>query len=202
MYKRVTLAALTAAFTLASVAAVAAEWPWQRKPQKPEASPGASVMQVIGADTMITINYHRPGVKGRDVWAEKSDNPNIGSLVPRNEDPRPWRAGANEATTIEVSRDVLVEGKELPAGKYALFLIPRDNGWTVVINSQAEQWGSFRYDKAQDVLRADVQPEEIEHTEWLRYGFDELSDNSARAYMAWEKVKVPFTISLPAEAAE
>lgn len=202
MYKRLSMAALAVAFTLASVAAVASEWPWQRKPQKAEASPGASVMQVIGANTMVTITYHRPGVKGREVWDQTSDNPNIGRIVPRDGDPRPWRAGANEATTIEVSHDVLVDGNELPAGKYALFLIPTDDHWTVVINSQAEQWGSFRYDQAQDVLRADVQPEETEHTEWLRYGFDELSEDSARAYLAWEEVKVPFTISLPAESAE
>ena len=194
MYKRMSVAALTAVFALASVAAIAAEWPWTRKPQKPEASPGATVMQVVGADTMVSIAYHRPGVKGRDVWGGKSDNPNIGELVPRNGDPRPWRAGANEATIIEVTGDVMVEGEKLPAGKYALFLIPTDDQWTVVINSQAEQWGSFRYDQAQDVLRVDVQAEETAHTEWLQYGFDNLSENSARAYMSWEKVKVPFTI--------
>lgn len=200
--KQMSVAAAMAVFVLAGVGATAQEWPWKRTPQKAEASPGASVMQVIGANTMVTITYHRPGVRGRDVWAGKSDNPNIGVLVPRDEDPRPWRAGANEATTIQVSNDVLVEGEELPAGRYSLFLVPRDDRWTVIINSEADQWGSFRYDQSKDVLRVDVQPEETEHVEWLRYGFDELTENSARAYMAWEKVKVPFTISVPDEAAE
>lgn len=199
MYKRATMAALAAAFTLASLSAVAADWPWQRKTTKPDVSQGASVMQVIGTNTMITINYHRPGVKGRDVWHDKSDNAQIGPLVPRNGEPRPWRAGANEATTIEVSGDVLVEGQKLPAGKYALSMIPTDDHWTVVFNSQANQWGSFRHDSAKDVLRVDVQSEEVPHTEWLQYGFDNLAENSARCYLAWEKVKVPFTISLPAE---
>ncbi len=199
MYKRMSVAALVAAMTLASVAAVAADWPWKRTPNAPEASPGATVMQVVGANTMVEITYHRPGVKGRDVWGGSSDNAAIGSLVPRNRDPRPWRAGANEATTIEVSGDVMIEGQKLAAGRYALFMVPMDDHWSIVINSQADQWGSFRVDASLDVLTVDVQPEEVAHTEFLTYGFDNLSENSARAYLAWEKVKVPFTISLAAE---
>lgn len=197
MYKRVSVAALVAAFTLASVAATAAEWPWpKRKPNKPEASPGASIMQVIGADTMVSIAYHRPAVKGRDVWNDNSDNPRIGALVPKDGQPFPWRAGANEATIFEVSSDVTIEGQKLPAGRYSLFMIPSAGKWTVIFNSTVEQWGSFNYGAGEDVLRVDVQAEECAPEEWLSYGFDNLTENSARAYLSWDKVRIPFTVSL------
>lgn len=166
----------------------------QRKKTKPDPSQGASVSQNIGSMGKVTINYHRPGVKGRDVWTEKSDNVQIGPLVPHNEDPRPWRAGANEATTIEVNEDVLVEGKELAAGTYALFMIPTDGDWTVVFSKQARQWGSFRYKKEDDALRVSVKAAKTEHQEWLAYGFDDPGAYSATAYLRWNDVKVSFKI--------
>ena len=168
----------------------------QRKKTKPDVSQGAAVTQTLGVDTQITIAYHRPGVKGRDVWTEKSDNVNIGPLVPRDGDPRPWRSGANEATTIEVSGDVLVEGKELPAGKYALFMIPTDGDWTVVFSKQAQQWGAFGYKQKDDALRVTVTPGEAPHQEWLVYGFDDPGTWSATAYLRWNDVKIPFKIEV------
>ena len=168
----------------------------QRKKTKPDVSQGAAVTQTLGVDTQITIAYHRPGVKGRDVWTEKSDNVNIGPLVPRDGDPRPWRSGANEATTIEVSGDVLVEGKELPAGKYALFMIPTDGDWTVVFSKQAQQWGAFGYKQKDDALRVTVTPVEAPHQEWLAYGFDDPGTWSATAYLRWNDVKIPFKIEV------
>lgn len=196
MMKRITMWAMALAFLTATGMATADEFPWKRKPQEPDKSLGAVVSQVIGGTSMITIKYHRPGVKGRNVWEGSSDNPQVGPLVPRDEDPRAWRAGANEATIVEVSDDVLVEGEPLPAGDYALFLVPGDESWQVVFNSQATQWGSFRHDKSKDVLRVTVTPEEAPHQEWLAYGFDQLDGYSARAYLHWEKKKVPFTIEL------
>lgn len=173
----------------------------QRKRTKraPDPSQGATVSQTIGKDTEVTITYHRPGVKGRDVWTEQSDNAQIGPLVPRGGDPRPWRAGANEATYISTSTDITVEGQALAAGTYSLFMIPRDDGWTVVFNNKPYQWGSFRYDQAEDALRVDVQAVEAPHQEWLNYGFDDPAAFSATAYLRWEKVKVPFKIEVAAE---
>ncbi len=191
MMRRVFVLAGAIALVLTSLNADA-----QRKKTKPDPSQGASATQTIGVDTLVTIAYHRPGVKGRDVWTGKSDNPNIGPLVPRDGDPRPWRAGANEATTIELSGDVLVEGKELAAGKYALFMIPADGDWTVVFSKQASQWGAFGYKQKDDALRVTVTPVEAQQQEWLAYGFDDPGAWSATAYLRWDKVKVPFKIEV------
>ena len=163
-----------------------------------KASQPATVSQTIGAKNVITISYHRPGVKGRDVWNDKSDNPQIGPLVPRDGNPRPWRAGANNSTSIEVTQDCKVGGKDLPAGKYAIFMIPTDGEWTVIINKEIK-WGSFQYKEENDVLRVQVTPVEAPHEEWLVYGFDNPGDYSTTAYLHWEKVKVPFEISMDAE---
>src|SRR5687767_13004731 len=95
----------------------------------PRPSPKASVMQNVGL-TEITIQYSRPGVKGRAIW---------GSLVPYD---KVWRTGANEATTIEFSEDVAINGQKLKKGLYSLHTIPNPNEWTVIFNSVAEQWGS------------------------------------------------------------
>jgi hypothetical protein len=182
--------------TIGVVLATATPADAQRKKKAPDVSQGATVSQTIGVDDSVTIVYHRPGVKGRNVWEGMSDNAQIGRLVPFNENPRPWRAGANEATTIEFTSDVLVEGQALPAGKYALFLVPTKGDWTVIFSKQARQWGSFRYNKEDDALRVTVTPEEAPHREWLQYGFENLGAWSCNAYMHWEKIKVSFTIEL------
>jgi len=143
----------------------------------------------------ITITYHRPGVKGRNVWKDKSDNAQIGALVPRDGDPRPWRAGANNSTIIEVTGDVKIGRKDLPAGKYALFMIPTDDEWIIIVNKEVK-WGSFQYKEEHDVLRISVKPEEAPHQEWLVYGFENPSAYSTTAYLRWEKVKIPFEITM------
>lgn len=194
MLNRVAVLAGVCAFLMVATSADA-----QRQKKAPDASQGATVSQTIGVNGLVTIVYHRPGVKDRDVWTGKSDNVNIGSLVPRNGDPRPWRAGANEATTIEFNEDVLVEGKELTAGKYALFMIPADGDWTVVFSKQARQWGAFAYKDKDDALRVSVTPQEAPHQEWLAYGFSDPGAWSTTAYLRWEKVKVPFKIETKAK---
>lgn len=164
---------------------------------KPKASPEASVSQTIGTGTKITINYHRPGVRGRDVWNDKSENERVGALVPKNGDPRPWRAGANQNTKFTVSTDVTIEGEKLAAGEYGLFMIPPDDimdEWIVVFSNNSSAWGSFSYKKEEDALRVTVQPVEAPHQEWLMYGFDDLKPYGATAYLHWEKVKAPFRV--------
>ena len=94
----------------------------------------------------IKIDYSQPAVKGRTIGKD---------IAPYGE---VWRTGANEATTFEVNRDVTVEGKSLPAGKYALFTIPGENEWTLIFNKQAAQWGAYKYDQSQDALRVNVKP--------------------------------------------
>lgn len=163
---------------------------------KPMPSPKASVSQVIGAKNKIEIVYHRPAVKGRDVWHDKSPNAQIGALVPRDGNPRPWRAGANNSTTISFAEDVEIGGKAIPAGDYAIFMIPRDGDWTVIISKAAKGWGSFAYKEEQDAVRVDVTPVEAPHQERLVYGFEDLEDYSCTIFLHWEKVKVPFKVSM------
>ena len=163
---------------------------------KVQPSQKASVSQFIGNDTQITFTYSRPGVKGRKIY---------GAIVPfgmepgnkySNNKPFPWRAGANANTTIEVSSDVLVEGKALPKGKYSIHTIPGDKEWVVIFNTVNDAWGSYTYDESKDALRVTVASEKAPHMEWLTYGFGDITDNSTVAYLHWEKLKVPFKIEI------
>ena len=148
----------------------------------PQPSPSASVHQKIGA-TDITVNYSRPGVKGRAIW---------GGLVPYNE---LWRTGANAATTIEFSTDVVVEGNKVPAGKYAFFTIPSEKEWTVIINKNWDQGGTAEYSEADDVVRFKVTPKIVNHShEWMFFVFFAESKNSTKLVLAWDKLMVPVKI--------
>lgn len=149
----------------------------------PQVSQKASVSQTIGL-TDITINYHSPIVKGREIW---------GKLVPYNE---VWRGGANENTTISFSDPVKIEGKEIPAGTYGLHFIPTENEWTVIFNKNYWAWGSFNYDQKDDQLRVTVKPVSSDFQEWLSYSFDNPTDKSVEADLRWEKLKVPIHIDV------
>lgn len=148
----------------------------------PRASPHARVQTTLGL-TEVTLDYHRPGVKGRQIW---------GALVPWD---AVWRAGANENTTVSFSQPVTIEGRDLAAGTYGLHMIPSQGEWTLIFSTNHTSWGSFFYDEEEDALRVRVTPTEGPHEEWLRYGFTDLTDRSATAYLAWEKVRVPFHIA-------
>jgi hypothetical protein len=163
---------------------------------KVPASLKASVTQRLGTDCDITIDYSRPGVKGRKIW---------GGLVPygmspgneySKNKPYPWRAGANQNTTIEFKKDVLVEGKPLPAGKYGVHMIPGEKDWVIIFSKNNAAWGSFTYNEAEDALRVTVKPVKAPHAEWLMFGFDDLAGTSATAYLHWEQLKVPFKIQV------
>jgi hypothetical protein len=147
----------------------------------PRPSPKASLMQSVGL-TDITINYNRPGVKGRQIW---------GALVPYGQ---VWRTGANEATTIEFSDDVWINGNKLTKGLYSLHTIPTASQWTVIFNSVAQQWGSYSYDPAKDALRVQVTPETAEHREWMSFEIPEMTTDTAKVVVRWEKIAVPFTV--------
>lgn len=167
-----------------------------QQPKKPRQSPRAGVMQRIGTETDIRIEYSRPGVRGRKIW---------GDLVPygmaegnkySDNKPFPWRGGANENTTIEFSSDVSIEGNKLPAGKYGMHFIPQENNWTIIFSKNNSSWGSFKYNQGEDALRITVTPVKAPFQEWLEYGFDDLSEYSATAYLHWAELKVPFKISI------
>ena len=164
--------------------------------QKIRLSLKASVFQQLGVDTDITIVYGRPGVKGRKIW---------GGLVPyglapgnrySKDKPFPWRAGANENTTIECSKDILVEGQKLPAGKYGIHMIPSEKDWIIIFSNKNDAWGSFAYNQDEDALRVTVTPVQASHQEWMMFGFEDLAGTSATGYLHWEELKIPFKIEL------
>jgi tetratricopeptide (TPR) repeat protein len=156
--------------------------------QLPQASPEASVSQVVGL-TDITIHYHRPAVNKRTVW---------GDLVPYGQ---VWRAGANENTTIEFSSPVSVGGKTLAAGKYGLHMLPTDKGnWSIIFSSVASAWGSFSYDEKEDVVRVSAAPKPADFEERLEYRFENPTDNSVDVVMQWEKMAVSFPITVDTNA--
>lgn len=149
----------------------------------PKASQSATVTQTVGL-VDITIKYHRPGVKGREIW---------GKLVPLD---KVWRTGANNATTIEFSHDVTIEGNKLAKGKYALFTIPGKDEWTFIFSKQTSLWGASGYKEDQDALRVKVKPMEGPNCEWMNFMFGALSDNSAKVMLRWEKLMVGFKVEV------
>ena len=149
----------------------------------PRQSQHAVLTQRIGL-TDITINYHRPLVNDRKIW---------GSMIPYGQ---VWRAGANENTTITFSDPVTVEGKPLDKGSYGLHMIPAEDQWTVIFSKNSTSWGSFTYRPEEDALRINVKPQATDFHNALTYDFDQLKPDSAVATMRWEKVAVPFQVSV------
>jgi len=149
----------------------------------PRVSQRASVTQRIGL-TDVTIVYHAPLVGGRPIWDKQ---------VPYG---KVWRAGANENTTISFTDGVSVEGHPLPAGTYGLHTIPGADQWTIIFSKNSTSWGSFSYDEKEDALRVNVKPQPAEMREALTYTFQEIKPDSAAATLQWEKVAVPFHISV------
>jgi hypothetical protein len=152
----------------------------------PDRSQAAMVQQRIGV-TDITIRYHRPLVDGRKIW---------GALVPYD---KVWRAGANFNTTFEVTDPISVEGKALPKGIYGLHMIPTADTWTIIFSKAADSWGSYSYDQAEDALRVTVHPHASDMQEALEYSFGDLQPAAATVAMKWEKLTVPFRISVSDE---
>lgn len=126
----------------------------------------------------IAINYSQPSLKGRAIGTEVAPYGQV------------WRTGANEATTFEVNRDVMIEGQPLKAGKYGLFTIPGEKEWVIIFNRQPQQWGAFRYDAAQDALRVTVKPEKTKQlTERMTFAYD-----TGSIALLWGDTKVDFSI--------
>jgi len=146
----------------------------------------------------VIINYSRPGVKKREghIWGE---------LIPVGftelgygaKKPAPWRAGANENTTIEFTTDVKIEGHDLPAGRYGFFIAYDPTGCILIFSKNSTSWGHFFYDPAEDVLRVTVKPFKTDKSvEWLKYEFADQSPSSATVQLQWEKLVIPFKIDV------
>lgn len=149
----------------------------------PRESQRQEIIQLVG-DTRIAVVYARPNVKDREVW---------GKIVPYGE---VWRTGANENTTFETSGDLKIAGQTLPKGKYGLHTIPGKDEWTVIFNKVNNEWGSFKYDQKQDALRILVKADKGDDLETMRISFENVKINSADIVIAWEKVRVPFTVDV------
>ena len=162
----------------------------------PPASPKAATTQTVGVDTVITIEYSRPGVKGRKIWGELVPYGLAPGISYSDGKPFPWRAGANQNTTIEFSKDVLIEGKSLAAGKYGIHMIPGEKECIVIFSKNNSAWGSYKYKKEEDALRVTVTPMDAPHEEWMSFGFDELTATSTVASLHWEKIRIPIKIEL------
>ncbi len=143
-------------------------------------SPAASVTETTSSGATITINYSQPGVKGRTIG--KNLEPMEGKV---------WRTGANEATVFEVGKDVQVEGKALPAGKYGLFTIMNGDDWTIIFNKTWNQWGAFNYKEAEDALRVHVKSGKADpFSERLTF----TVDKSGKVSFTWGDILVSFNV--------
>ncbi len=141
-----------------------------------------AIAKLNHADTYIKIVYGQPYKRGRDIFGELEAYGEV------------WRTGANEATELTTTRDILFAGNHLDAGTYALFTIPGKDRWTIILNSQLGQWGAFEYDSDFDVLRVDVDRiKKKDITEAFTIQFDEVKNDSTSIIMEWDttQVKIP-----------
>lgn len=175
--------------TLCSCFLIASEWVFATalfaqtpKVDFPAPSPACTIRQRVGL-TDIEVVYSRPGVKGRPIF---------GGLVPYGE---VWRTGANQATKLTFSTPVKLNGASVPAGTYALFTIPGETEWTIIVNKTSSQNGAFQYDEKADLVRVKAAPMEIaEHVETFTIAIDDIRDESATLYLLWDKTLVPLKI--------
>jgi len=145
----------------------------QDKPSSPKAEETATL-----SGAKVKIVYFQPSARGRKI---------MGGLVPFGE---VWRTGANDATTIEFDKAVKIEGKNLPAGKYALFTIPGENEWTIIFNKEHKQWGAYEYKDKEDALRVTVKPSKT--ASFVETFKITTADN--KVTLAWENTSVSFNV--------
>ena len=159
----------------------------------------AGISERIGI-TDVTVHYDRPGVKGREgkIYGSGVVHTGYQDLRPYGTcQAAPWRAGANENTTIEFSTAVKIEGKDLPAGKYGFFIAYEINECTLIFSKENKSWGSYFYDSSMDALRVKVKAEKTDKSvEWLKYEFLNETPVSATLALEWEKLMIPFKIEV------
>jgi len=165
-------------------------------------NPRARISEEVGI-TDISIKYARPDVAGREgkIWGDlvsygfTSDNFITGKKT------SPWRAGANENTTISFEHDVKLEGKNVKAGTYGLHFAIRPDSILLILSNQANAWGSYYYEENDDALRVTLKPiVQEKSTEWLKYEFISHKEKSCTIAMFWEKWMIPFTVEVDVES--
>ncbi|KEY19839.1 DUF2911 domain-containing protein [Kaistella antarctica] len=144
----------------------------------PIASPRQKVEQQFSM-TKISVDYSRPGVKGRKVFGE---------LVPYG---KVWRAGANSATKITFEQNVNFGGKDVMAGTYGLFVVPMEKEWKVILNKDANQWGAYTYDEKLNIAEVMVPVQKLgEKQEWFEVAVNPMDIHSAEIIIKWDMTKV------------
>ena len=149
-----------------------------QKDKSKRPSPPVTASQKVG-ETTITITYSQPAVKGRTIGDDLEPIPG-----------KVWRAGANEATVFETDKDVLVEGKILPKGRYGFFILVQEEKWTIIFNKTWDQWGAFKYNESDDVLRVPLTAKKAEFTEKLIYKISE----DGMVTVLWGNNEAAFTV--------
>ncbi|GAA4404502.1 hypothetical protein GCM10023187_21920 [Nibrella viscosa] len=153
----------------------------------PQPSPGASVMQTIGT-TDVTVKYSRPAMRGREIF---------GTLVPYGQ---LWRTGANAATTLSTTTDLLVNGQRLPAGTYSVFTIPTQTEWTLIMNKNTAA-STDAYKQEEDALRVQIRPQQSgERTESFTINFSDVTDSTAKLNFMWANVKAAADLRVDVKA--
>jgi hypothetical protein len=154
----------------------------------PALSPSASIKQQIGLGK-VTVNYARPSLRGRKLLGQ--ENIPFGKV---------WRLGANEATTIELSDSMIINGKSLAKGKYAMMAIPDEKEWIIIINSNANQWGAYSYSDKKDVMRFTVKAEKLKQTvETMSFAFEDINPEKSTLVFKWENSSFQFAIEQKAD---
>lgn len=153
----------------------------QNEDKSKRKSPPAVAKATIASGATVTIDYSQPSVKGRVIG--ESLEPKKGEV---------WRAGANESTIFEVDKDVTINGKKLPAGKYSFFTLDNGDNWTLIFNKVWKDWGAYKYKESEDALRVTVQPDRKHKpfTETLTY---KVEKNGAVSLL-WGDLKVGFLV--------
>jgi hypothetical protein len=173
---------------LIAFAIIIANFTIEAQVKTPQSSPKATVIQAVGL-TDVEINYSRPSARGRAVF---------GNLVPFG---KVWRTGANENTTISFSDDVVIDGKTLKKGKYALYTIPKIESWDILFYSTTDNWGNpAEWNEANVALKATVKPETLSKSvETFTIGISGLDNNFAFLEMYWENSYAAVKFEVPTE---
>lgn len=150
--------------------------------QMPQASPSAKIAQKVGL-TDVTVDYSRPSTRDRKIFGE---------LVPYGQ---VWRTGANGATVLSFSTDVIIDGKTIPSGQYALYAIPGKSEWTMILSKNIKLWGAIGYDPSDDVIRFKTQSSKLKKkNETFEISFANMNDTGSDLSLAWENTQVDFRI--------
>ncbi len=170
--------------------AILANYIVEAQVKTPQSSPESTILQTVGL-TKVEVVYHRPSIKGRIVFGE---------LVPFG---KVWRTGANENTTISFSEDVVIDGKSLAKGKYALYTLPKADNWEVIFYKTTDNWGTpDTWDEANVILRTNTKPVITDRRlETFTISFGNIDLDSATLELAWEKTYINMKFDVPTKKA-